>query len=600
MGGLSCGVEHVLRHRVSVEVVNVLGIVLLLAHVIVVWPAMRDWALWLLKAIKGCVWRDGRESLDRAGASVDQAEVQSYMEGRALERAKVGLLTIAQLGLLFNISWMSTQKDRSAFITGLCSTYYSLVLAVIGVKSSRFHLRSIFKLVYSAGMLLLTATTFVYWLYPPSVYGIRLLVRVAMNIWMTDLRYTMTWNIFYMGTALSFIYAGSGTAGIFQRRLIASEFSSFLVIGLLLHEMQALLRAEAISAVSFRTSRNQKVAVTALLNAMCDAVVPLSDNLEILEDAPRLTAMLLHDTGCRSLVGTLLEDCMFAAEDKERFKTYMARGGKKPSLMQASQDVSINAAELTAGTIDVHLRDSTGCKLPVDLMRSDFVRGDGSIGYIIGIREKSAEEQLPDDKMLALPSFASTSSTCSSKRLRKMSSSVSSSTASRSVSPPGSWSGSWSGALAGVAEDLGGNSGSLAATASCSTALLRAANEAEVAATFEAMSLALLACTSAFGCFTSSSASTFSSLIDLAGMTSDRDGFVGWVQESVQSFAYEGRQPEALQIVVRPPHVVMFHPGVSYTTDCNLRISRVGSDVLVARLSLCSISPQYAAEVRTF
>lgn len=161
----------------------------------------------------------------------------------------------------------------------------------------------------------------------------------------------------------------------------------------------------ALSALDIKSLAQSEATVLRLLSALCDAVVTLGPELRISHPAPKLANLLIQNRrdpkdGSRSaLVGTNFLDFMVET-DRERFRDFMARA---PEL-ESSADPE------PAQALNVHLRDSSGLGVQVQLFHSRFRDRDDQVGHLIGICEVGdtvvAETPRPLVAISERPNFA--------------------------------------------------------------------------------------------------------------------------------------------------------------------------------------------------
>merc|ERR1712007_187926 len=121
-------------------------------------------------------------------------------------------------------------------------------------------------------------------------------------------------------------------------------------------------------------SEKQRQCFLHLLNRLCDCLLHLGPNLEILEPCPKLAAMLCVSNGT-SLQGSNFCDCIVRGEDQDRF---IQATGKSTSK------------EDHAGILPLHLRDIEARKVQVQVYYTSFHGQDGSPYHIVGVAEAGA------------------------------------------------------------------------------------------------------------------------------------------------------------------------------------------------------------------
>ncbi|CAE8622268.1 unnamed protein product [Polarella glacialis] len=137
------------------------------------------------------------------------------------------------------------------------------------------------------------------------------------------------------------------------------------------------LVSEASSTMQVKASHAEHQSLSMLLNTMYDVVVELDSLFGLVDKGERLSAFLLQ--GGRSLRNTCILDLMYQEADRESFSQHLTQPRHGPL-----QDMAI--------PIHARLRDSSGLALHVELIHAQYERLDGSVHYIVGIRELEREE----------------------------------------------------------------------------------------------------------------------------------------------------------------------------------------------------------------
>jgi len=173
--------------------------------------------------------------------------------------------------------------------------------------------------------------------------------------------------------------------------LITREVSLTLLILITCYVVDANIWAEAKATVFAKSSRRSEVMANLLLNSLCDAVVHLSDSLHICKPAKQLAALLLLRSQKADLVG--IDFLGLVAEiDRQKFSELSAASnGLAADNIDALDDCRAPPAQL----MNVHLSDSSGTRVSVQLLLATCLNLDDSICHIVGIREVGCEEGLP-------------------------------------------------------------------------------------------------------------------------------------------------------------------------------------------------------------
>eukprot|EP00930_Biecheleria_cincta_P096176 TRINITY_DN88050_c0_g1_i1.p1 TRINITY_DN88050_c0_g1~~TRINITY_DN88050_c0_g1_i1.p1 ORF type:complete len:555 (+),score=72.45 TRINITY_DN88050_c0_g1_i1:97-1665(+) len=112
-------------------------------------------------------------------------------------------------------------------------------------------------------------------------------------------------------------------------------------------------------------NRKQQMAMCGIMTYLCDCVVNISNSWHLLEDSPKLAALLFQCNGAKS--GSLLEDFLASAEDVERLRSGLRQG--------------------RVGVIPLTLKDSTGRHVHVHVYHSRYEDGQSKTCYALGIVE---------------------------------------------------------------------------------------------------------------------------------------------------------------------------------------------------------------------
>jgi len=123
-------------------------------------------------------------------------------------------------------------------------------------------------------------------------------------------------------------------------------------------------------------SDKQRNAFSRLLNRLCDCLLHLGPNLEIMEPCPSLATTLFLANGT-SLQGNSFCDYIASVVDRDRFVEAMGRGSSK---------------ENPAGVLPLHLRDAQSREVQVHVYYTSFHGQDDAPYHVIGITEAGALE----------------------------------------------------------------------------------------------------------------------------------------------------------------------------------------------------------------
>jgi len=137
--------------------------------------------------------------------------------------------------------------------------------------------------------------------------------------------------------------------------------------------------------ITATTLKGETAAQTGLLNLVCDVVVELDQDLHIIEDAPKLSALLTLGGRTRSLKGAKLQDFMPAEEDKQRFEQRLLEPAADNDFGEGQ-----GYSDFLPGALPVKMLDSLGNNLSVELFYSQC-KYLGQRRFFIGLREQMYE-----------------------------------------------------------------------------------------------------------------------------------------------------------------------------------------------------------------
>jgi len=144
---------------------------------------------------------------------------------------------------------------------------------------------------------------------------------------------------------------------------------------IMVHDM---IRAQAQETLDIKSSSMSEVVnVRRLLSGLCDAVVALGPDLHISSRAPKLANLLQKQHAPTALEGTLFLD-LLAESDHMRFRNFMARACDLSEMMADPEP---------AQALNVHLANSAGALVQVQLFHSSFSDLNDRISHLIGICE---------------------------------------------------------------------------------------------------------------------------------------------------------------------------------------------------------------------
>eukprot|EP00928_Gymnodinium_smaydae_P093123 TRINITY_DN7714_c0_g1_i1.p1 TRINITY_DN7714_c0_g1~~TRINITY_DN7714_c0_g1_i1.p1 ORF type:complete len:564 (-),score=77.80 TRINITY_DN7714_c0_g1_i1:585-2276(-) len=133
--------------------------------------------------------------------------------------------------------------------------------------------------------------------------------------------------------------------------------------------------AEVLNEAEATAGRIENSASTALLDNVCDVILPVDPTLRITEDVPRFKAMLMLNPNL-SVKGLKLDSYIPSEEDKTRLRQQLA-------------DSSSSDNDSAVRCFNVTIRDSDGNNIDVEMFSVAFETLGRSRRYMLGIREFS-------------------------------------------------------------------------------------------------------------------------------------------------------------------------------------------------------------------
>jgi len=199
-------------------------------------------------------------------------------------------------------------------------------------------------------------------------HSISILSRLMLGLMHLDIRVSFWSNV-------AFTLIIEGCVRIVDPSRQASYFAINLVVGLaviitLLYSEVSLI-SSARQSFKERSSTSQRLAVTALLSMVCDAVVELDDQLGMMGDCPALTNLLFRSQA-KGLLGQSLKEFV-VGDDQKLFDETMACEGR--------------SSEEATRMVHIRLRDSWGNTVPMELFHVPFCGADDELRHLVGLRE---------------------------------------------------------------------------------------------------------------------------------------------------------------------------------------------------------------------
>jgi len=183
------------------------------------------------------------------------------------------------------------------------------------------------------------------------------------------------------------LYARSVADPEFLRHYIMTQIAGLFVFSLIYwwDEKQSL--AEAAALVDAETSDSKYLLAERVLEATCDAVVYLDDDLSLLGACPKLAEILLKHPkvaceGCSFLDFLSQDHDDDDATDVDRVRRLMEEEARRASRDPTKLD--------PAGTVHLDMVDAYQNKVPVQLYWCCAAQGEGRVRHLVGI-SKHAE-----------------------------------------------------------------------------------------------------------------------------------------------------------------------------------------------------------------
>lgn len=165
-----------------------------------------------------------------------------------------------------------------------------------------------------------------------------------------------------------------------RRYLVMEEILSTAIIVFIHFSFEHWVCFAARHALDIKASSRAEVTARRLLSALCDAVVTLGPDLRISAHAPKLANLLLEGHSTQALKDAHFLDFM-AGTDQDRFRDFMSRA---PDPGEEGLDLfDLEPAQ----ALNVHLQNSSGSAVHVQLFHSHFYDLNGQVSHLIGICE---------------------------------------------------------------------------------------------------------------------------------------------------------------------------------------------------------------------
>lgn len=194
-------------------------------------------------------------------------------------------------------------------------------------------------------------------------------------------------NLMWIPIVLNWIFQVSVVLAIPALQLDAQAclidvFKSTVCFMIIASATHGWTMAEAEATMNLTKATRSQATTLSLLSMICDAVVHLRQDFTLREPCPRLSALLLRSP--------TLNDVPFkrylSEMDVERFEQFAAESSK--SLLGQAR------------SLHVHLRDSLGSLVPVQIFMTSYQDLEDTTNHLIGVTEESNEvaqaQRIPD------------------------------------------------------------------------------------------------------------------------------------------------------------------------------------------------------------
>eukprot|EP00403_Amphidinium_massartii_P020908 CAMPEP_0178393652 /NCGR_PEP_ID=MMETSP0689_2-20121128/12297_1 /TAXON_ID=160604 /ORGANISM="Amphidinium massartii, Strain CS-259" /LENGTH=547 /DNA_ID=CAMNT_0020014249 /DNA_START=158 /DNA_END=1801 /DNA_ORIENTATION=- len=176
-------------------------------------------------------------------------------------------------------------------------------------------------------------------------------------------------------------YQSVAGIGAVAQEFVAAEVLVSVVVCLASKSVEQGTMAGIRAEIDATRSKEFVKAAETLLSSLCEAVVHLSEDLDIKRNCPRLSALLLHDQRWLENSSSMsFCDLMPYEDDKEAFRAFMLRS---------------NDSEGIAQTMHTTLRDSFSLPVAVQLFHTKLVEADGNVVHLVGVRDSGGEREAP-------------------------------------------------------------------------------------------------------------------------------------------------------------------------------------------------------------
>mmetsp|Transcript_21272 Transcript_21272/g.49345 ORF Transcript_21272/g.49345 Transcript_21272/m.49345 type:complete len:617 (-) Transcript_21272:43-1893(-) len=220
-----------------------------------------------------------------------------------------------------------------------------------------------------------------------------LALRTALGIILGNLPLTIVLNVAYASLASwTYLRLRSGDEALAERVFgerhvlwfIFDEAFSTMVLSAVCFAIENRTTAEAHATAKMRVSKMAEFTLHSILESVCDAVVHVSADFDIIHGAPSIDSLLLRAGGRQVERANLLE--VVDQKDRQRFCENLAKTCCKDA-MESSHPKG------PADWILVNIVDACGVRVNAQIWHTALMDANYEcLGFLLGIRELSAEE----------------------------------------------------------------------------------------------------------------------------------------------------------------------------------------------------------------
>eukprot|EP00927_Polykrikos_kofoidii_P001326 TRINITY_DN10482_c0_g1_i2.p1 TRINITY_DN10482_c0_g1~~TRINITY_DN10482_c0_g1_i2.p1 ORF type:complete len:570 (+),score=65.06 TRINITY_DN10482_c0_g1_i2:98-1807(+) len=196
------------------------------------------------------------------------------------------------------------------------------------------------------------------------------LFRLRESAIILDPPFAIAWNTLHLGIALWHASSQGSKSGL----LVLREIVFFAVIVHACITLKVATTTEILHKLEVKRAKAGQSAAHALLDHVCDVIVELDRDLTLVDDAPKLAAVLLASSQ-RCVKGTCFTSFLTRKEDKD----YLTR------TLHGYHDMDRPRADV----FHASMRDCNGLNLKMEVFSVTFCNAADESHLLVGIREYS-------------------------------------------------------------------------------------------------------------------------------------------------------------------------------------------------------------------